>query len=139
LSGETGLDPSGALTELERSADRPKERALRDLIADSPFLLPNIDERPNAVAKEVRMAGAGRADVVVVGAGGDITIVECKLAANPEIRRWVIGQTLEYAAALWKLDYEEFKRSLARRELMAKDLGLECWGMPNVEIVHANE
>jgi hypothetical protein len=51
----------------------------------------------------------------------------------------VIGQTLEYAAALWKLDYEEFKRSLARRELMAKDLGLECWGMPNVEIVHANE
>jgi hypothetical protein len=23
--------------------------------------------------------------------------------------------------------------------LMAKDMGLECWGMPNVEIVHANE
>lgn len=23
--------------------------------------------------------------------------------------------------------------------LMAKDMGLECWGMPNLEIVHANE
>lgn len=59
------------------------------------------------------MPGAGSADVVVVDAEGEITIVECKLAKNPEMRRWVIGQLFEYAAALWKLDIEDFERSLA--------------------------
>jgi hypothetical protein len=29
---------------------------------------------------------------------GDIAIIECKLAANPEITRRVIGQILEHAA-----------------------------------------
>ena len=61
------------------------------------------------------MPGAGSADVVVVDAEGKITIVECKLAKNPEMRRWVIGQLFEYAAALWKLDTENFERSLAAR------------------------
>ncbi len=59
------------------------------------------------------MPGAGSADVVVVDAEGEIAIVECKLAKNPEMRRWVIGQLFEYAAALWKLDIEDFERSLA--------------------------
>ncbi len=58
------------------------------------------------------MPGAGRADVVVVDAEGEITIVECKLAKNSDNRRWVIGQLLEYAAALWKLDIKDFERSL---------------------------
>jgi hypothetical protein len=59
------------------------------------------------------MPGGGYADVVVVDAGGEITIVECKLTKNPEMRRSVIGQLFEYAAALWKLDIEDFERSLA--------------------------
>lgn len=92
-----------------------KERRLKRLIADSPSLLPGADERPAAVATEVRMPGAGFADVVVVDAEGEITIVECKLAKNPEMRRWVIGQLFEYAAALWRLDIEDFERSLASR------------------------
>lgn len=35
-----------------------------------------------------------------------IAVIECKLAANPEIKRKVIGQLLEYAAYLWELDYD---------------------------------
>lgn len=91
-----------------------QERPLQDLIAASPGLL-GIDHGPTAVATEVRMPGAGRADVVVVDAAGDITIIECKLASNSKFRRWVVGQTLEYAAGLWKLDYQDFERSFAAR------------------------
>lgn len=90
------------------------EKRLRDLIAERPHLLPGV-ERPTAVAKEVRVPRVGAADVVVVDDEGQITIVECKLAANPEIRRWVIGQVFSYAAGLWKLDYVEFERRLLAR------------------------
>ncbi len=69
-----------------------------------------------AAAKEVPVRRAGNADVVVVDAEGQIAIVECKRASNPESRRWVIGQVFEYAAGLWKLDYEDFKRLLAARD-----------------------
>lgn len=57
------------------------------------------------------MPGAGRADVVIVDRAGEIWIVECKLARNHEIRRWVIGQVLSYAAALWKLDITDLERA----------------------------
>jgi hypothetical protein len=57
----------------------------------------------------------GQADVVVVSADGEITIVECKLAKNAEIRRWVIGQAFSYAAGLWRLGYEELEQAFAAR------------------------
>lgn len=101
----------------EGPPDSPKEKRLQRLIANSPWLVPGIDgEEATAVAEEVRVPGAGRADVIVVDAKGGITIVECKLAKNPEIRRWVIGQLYEYAAGLWKLDYTDFERSFAARD-----------------------
>ena len=53
--------------------------------------------------------------MVVVDAKGQIAIVECKRASNPESRRWVIGQVFEYAAGLWKLEYSDFERILAAR------------------------
>lgn len=101
-------EPIGA----EAAAASAKERRLRDLIAGEPSLLPEVGEHPAAVSTEVPIR-AGDADVVVVDAEGEITIVECKLAKNREIRRAVIGQLFEYAAALWKLDIEDFERSLA--------------------------
>jgi hypothetical protein len=95
----------------EESPSPPRERRLRDLIADSPSLL-RVAGRPTAVSTEVGISGAGLADVVVVDADGEITVVECKLITNKEIRRKVIGQLFEYAAALWKLDIKDFERSL---------------------------
>jgi hypothetical protein len=47
---------------------------------------------------------------------GGITIVECKLASNTEIRRKVIGQVLEYAAYLWQMDYEQFDTVCCKAE-----------------------
>jgi hypothetical protein len=91
------------------------EAKLRDLIAGSPSLLPGVGERPVAVVTELRVPAVGQADVVVVDADGEITIVECKLEKNPEIRRWVIGQVFSYAGGLWQLGYEEFERAFAAR------------------------
>jgi len=45
-------------------------------------------------------AGTGRADIVLIGSDGVLTIVETKLSRNPESRREVIAQLLEYAAYL---------------------------------------
>ncbi|MBV9049649.1 MAG: hypothetical protein JOY58_15340 [Solirubrobacterales bacterium] len=59
---------------------------LRDLLAETPSLLPGVGERSAAAAKEMPISGRGSADVVIVDASGDITVVECKLPANPEIR-----------------------------------------------------
>jgi hypothetical protein len=44
--------------------------------------------------------GMGRADIVLIGSDGVLTIVETKLSRNPESRREVIAQLLEYAAYL---------------------------------------
>lgn len=95
--------------EKERERREEKESALRDRIFEEPSLLPGFDE-PLAAAKEVPVRRAGSADVMVVDAEGEIAIVECKRASNSESRREVIGQVFEYAAGLWKLDYENFKR-----------------------------
>jgi hypothetical protein len=81
---------------------------------ESPSQLPGFDG-PAAVADEVPVRRAGKADVVMVNAEGEIAVVECKRASNPESRRWVIGQVFEYAAGLWKLGYEDFERLLRAR------------------------
>lgn len=91
------------------------EGALQRLIADSPSLLPGVEDALAAVALELPVPKTGAADVVVVSAKGEITIVECKLAANPEIRRKVIGQAFSYAAGLWQLTYEELAQAFASR------------------------
>lgn len=39
---------------------------------------------------------------------GELTLVECKLASNPQIRREVVGQMFDYASRLWKMDVEDF-------------------------------
>ena len=111
-----------------RMSNDEKERELRRRIFESPSLLPGFDG-PMAAAKEVPVRRAGSADVVVVDAEGQIAIVECKRASNPECRRWVIGQVFEYAAGLWKLDYKDFERILAARgTVLTKPFkGVEGW------------
>jgi hypothetical protein len=98
-----------------KTTDYENEAKLRDLIADSPSLLPGVDEQPVAVATELVVPAVGQADVVVVDSRGEITIVECKLEKNAEIRRWVIAQVFSYAAGLWRLGYDELERAFAAR------------------------
>jgi hypothetical protein len=97
-----------------RTTAYTNEAELRDLLAETPSLLPGIDERPTAVAKELPISGTGKADVVIVDASGEITVVECKLRANPEIRRHVVGQLLAYSSAISQMSFAEFDDAFAR-------------------------
>src|SRR2546421_792790 len=93
----------------------PDEKALQLLIAQSPGLLPCSTEGGMAVVTELSLPPVGYVDVVGVGPQGNITLVECKLKANPEIRRQVVGQVFAYAAGLWKLSYEAFDQAFSAR------------------------
>ena len=68
-----------------------------------------------AVVSELSVPEAGYVDVVGVDADGAITLVECKLRANPDVRRHVVGQVFAYAAGLWGLDYDAFDGAFASR------------------------
>lgn len=93
------------------------EGSLQQLVKSSPTLLPggaNI-----AIVDEFTLPGVGSVDLVGVGPFGDITLVECKLRANPEIRKSVVGQVLAYAAGLWRLTFDEFEATFTRRAGMS--------------------
>lgn len=92
----------------------PNEDALEQLLATSPDLLPGASAGPMVVARQVQ-TGAGPADLVGVGIDGSLLLVECKLRANPEIRRAVVGQLFAYASSLWRTRVGEFERTLAAR------------------------
>lgn len=104
---------------LVESAAYGAEAELQNLLASSPSLIP-VDEiregvSPLVVAvSEFGLAGSGNTDLLAFSAEGDIAIVECKLAANAEIKRKVIGQILEYGAYLWNMTYEEVDQRVNR-------------------------
>jgi hypothetical protein len=91
------------------------EQALQSLIQRSPNLAAGSDDLPMVVATEVQIPSVGSADLVAVNTSGEVTLVECKLHANTEIRRHVVGQLFAYAAGPWQLSYEEFDETFSAR------------------------
>jgi hypothetical protein len=89
------------------------EEHLQKLLAADPQRVPGIGPGAEAVCE--LSTAAGPADVCIVGARGDLTVVECKLASNPERRRMVIGQVLDYAAAIWTAGFDEFSSAWRAR------------------------
>jgi hypothetical protein len=87
------------------------EEELKKLLIESPEILPLEDLEVSLVAAIPEFAlGSGAADIVMFDEEGDIAIIECKLDKNPEIKRKVIGQIVEYASYLWKKSYEQVDR-----------------------------
>ncbi len=112
---------------IERQWKKVSDREYRDeahlqrLLYESPDLIPIEDlgegtVGPRLFIKEVGLPGSGRTDLIGVDEIGGITVVECKLATNPDIRRKVIGQVLEYAAYLWQMPYDKFDSIVQSRE-----------------------
>lgn len=64
---------------------------------------PSLDEAHVVFAREVS-TDSGPIDLIGIGSAGSITIMECKLAKNHQIKREVVGQVLDYAASLWETD-----------------------------------
>lgn len=89
------------------------ESALQGLLADHPTLVPGLSA--DAVVCQQFQSGVGPADLVAVDGDGGLTLVECKLAANPQVRREVIGQVLDYASRLWRMPVADFDDQWARR------------------------
>lgn len=96
------------------------EDHLQALVAEDPTLVPVADlgvAVPQFIVavREIALRGSGSLDILAFNALGDMAVMECKLADNPEIRRKVIGQIIEYAAFLNRLDYTELDEIVMRR------------------------
>jgi hypothetical protein len=89
----------------------PAEKNLHDVLTEHAGLLPADDLElvdPVVVGREANLE-SGYADLVLVDQNGQICLVEVKNEGNPDTRR-VVAQLLDYAAALWQLDTDEFAR-----------------------------
>lgn len=96
------------------SSGYDNEASLQEIIAANPSLIPGVTD--SAVACCEFQSGVGPADVVILDADGSLTIVECKLLANSQIRREVTGQVLDYASRVWQMGVEEFEATWMRAD-----------------------
>ncbi len=92
------------------------EAWLRDMLFDHPELLPITAIDPSfgpliPLCKEMKI-GSGRADLVYINRDGLLTIVECKLWNNPEARRKVVGQILDYGSTVFEWSYSDLEREV---------------------------
>src|SRR5688572_5879504 len=78
------------------------EAWLRDTIFTTPQILPVSEIDPTfgplvPLCRELRTP-AGPVDAVFINERGRLTFIECKLWKNPQSRREVVGQILDYVA-----------------------------------------
>lgn len=112
------------------------EAELQKLLAESPSLITIEEVREGAsplvvAVREFGLPGSGNTDILAFNSRGDIAVVECKLAANQEIKRRVIAQVLEYGAFLWNMPYDELNRRIySRRNKNLAELVGEAAGDP---------
>lgn len=93
------------------------EATLHRLIQENPQLLPLAGSpRLTVLGSEVQL-GAGYADILAVESTGRPTIIEVKLAHNPEARRAIVSQVIAYAAFLMGQDVESLEQSTLRSQL----------------------
>lgn len=92
-----GADSTDPWSDPETTAYN-NEAHLQELLARDPDRLPGVSTGARAVRE--LPTSAGPIDICVIEPSGEITVVECKLSTNTERRRMVIGQVIDYAAAL---------------------------------------
>jgi hypothetical protein len=93
------------------------EKWLRDTLFTHPELLPVRDIDPAyypliPLCRELRTA-AGPLDVAYINPHGRLTLVECKLWRNPEARRKVVSQVLDYARAISDWSFSDLQRQVS--------------------------
>jgi hypothetical protein len=89
------------------------EGALQLILADNPHLVAGVE--PGSFTVRELNTSSGPADICIVTAQGALTVVECKLSQNSEHRRRIIGQVIDYAAALRAGGYAGFLAAWAAR------------------------
>jgi hypothetical protein len=94
------------------------EAWLRDTLLAHADLLPVRDIDPSygpliPVCRELP-TDAGRIDAVFISPHGRLTLVECKLWRNPEARRKVVAQILDYARVVSHWTYSDLQRNVSK-------------------------
>jgi hypothetical protein len=94
------------------------EAWLRDTLFRNPAIVPVRDVDPSfgpliPLCRELQTE-AGRLDVAYINQYGRLTLVECKLWRNPEARRKVVAQVLDYARALSRWSYSDLQRQVSQ-------------------------
>jgi len=101
------------------------EEALEDLLAEAPHLLPGGTGTRMAVVRQM-IIPHGKPDLVGVDTVGAITVVECKLKTNSDIKRKIVGQAFDYASILWGMTYDDFdeafKKAKAHQPIVGETL-----------------
>ena len=115
--GKALLIENEVVKDLARDEDL-NESKLQDLVFNFPQCLPisDIDESYNPlvpICKELKTP-VGPLDILMATPNGDLAIVETKLWSNPEARRKVVAQILDYANELSKWNYEDLQREINR-------------------------
>lgn len=114
-----GGDPAAQIVRRVPAGEARREDALRDLLFAHPAMLPIAEIDPGLgplvpVARELNVPDVGRIDAFLVDPCGHLVIVECKLWRNPQARREVVGQILDYARALARFSYDDLQREVSR-------------------------
>jgi hypothetical protein len=94
------------------------EAWIQKLVFDHPETIPIRQIEPGfgsliSVCRELPTAH-GPIDNLMMTSSGDIVIVEAKLWRNPQARREVVAQALDYASCLFRMSYEEFERAVKK-------------------------
>ena len=108
-----------AVTKLVRRTDLP-ERWLQEQIHRHPTCLPMDQIEPGIghlipVCMELPL-GVGSVDNLLLTPEGNLVMVEVKLWSNPEARRKVVAQALDYATTLFQLDYDRLETAVMKAD-----------------------
>lgn len=104
---------------LKNGSGQMSEAQLQDFVHNNPQCLPiaEIDPiyaGPVPLCREMR-TNAGAIDNFMITPSGLPVLIECKLWRNPEGRREVVGQILDYAKELSRWTASDLQREVARR------------------------
>ncbi len=95
------------------------EKWLQQLLFSTPEVLPvgDIDRAFGPaipLCRELPTRGGGSVDIAYMSDQGRLSIVECKLWRNPEARRRVVSQILDYAKEISRWAYEDLDEAVRR-------------------------
>lgn len=111
------------LVRLPFTERRFNEAWLQALLYEHPTLIPVEEIEPvfgplRPVARELP-TGVGAVDLVYVNPDGFLTVVETKLWRNPEARREVVAQLIDYAKAMAGWSYERLAEAVRGKTSMS--------------------
>lgn len=94
------------------------EAWLRDMMFNHPDLLP-VEDIDQAFGPLIPLCtefqiDTGRVDALFINESGRLTILECKLWKNPEARREVVAQAIDYVKELSRWSYSDLQRQVSK-------------------------